>query len=219
MDPGEPPQPSPQGITHAAYVVADNAVTPIDNKFQVTFENADITAVARAILGDTLKANYSIDPRIHGTISLSTPRPVSRSQLLVLLENALHAASAVMVSQDGSYRILPADGSGMGGANIGPDVGAQGFGITALPLQFISADALNKILTGFGATTDSVHVDTAHNLFIVRGSTAERQWLIDTALAFDVDWMRNQSVGIFPVSSASPEVIINELNQMATLPS
>lgn len=215
VDPGEPPQPSPQGITHAAYVVADNAVTPIDNKFQVTFENADITAVARAILGDTLKANYSIDPRIHGTISLSTPRPVSRSQLLVLLENALHAASAVMVSQDGSYRILPADGSGMGGANIGPDVGAQGFGITALPLQFISADALNKILTGFGATPDLVHVDTAHNLLIVRGSTAERQWLIDTALAFDVDWMRNQSVGIFPVSSASPEVIINELNQMA----
>jgi general secretion pathway protein D len=214
-DPPEPTPPPPVGITHAAYLVADN-VTPVDGKFQVTFENADITAVARAILGDSLKANYAIDPRVHGAISLSTPRPISRSQLLLLLENALHAASAIMVSREGSYRILPAaDASGIGSANIGPDVGEQGFGITALPLQNISADALNKILTGFGANTDTVHVDAAHNLLIVRGSTDERQWLIDTALAFDVDWMRNQSIGIFPISNSSPEIVINELNQLA----
>jgi general secretion pathway protein D len=215
VDPSQPAAQPPSGLKNVAYLVADNGVTANDGKFQVTFENADINAVARAILGDTLKLNYAIDPRVHGTISLSTPLPVSRSQLLLLLENALHSASAIMVSQEGTYRIVPADASGIGSANIGPDTGAQGYGITALPLQNISADALNKILTGFGATPDTVHVDAAHNLLIVRGSTSERQWLVDTALAFDVDWMRNQSVGIFPISNGTPEGIIDELNQLA----
>ena len=203
------------GIVSAAFI--ETGIAPSgDDKFQVTFENADIGTVVRAILGQSLKANYFIDPRVHGTISLSAQGPVSRSQLKLLLETALRDQGAVMVFQDDVYRILPAtEAHAVGGANIGSDAGMPGFGITALPLENISAEALNKILEGFGAAPGSVHVDQARNLLIVRGTTSERQWLIDTALAFDVDWMRNQSVGIFPVKSGSPEIIINELNQMA----
>lgn len=198
-----------------AYLKA--GVVPADgDKFQVTFENADINAVARAILGDTLKANYTIDPGVHGTVTLSAQRPVSRDQLLWLLEAALRDQGAILVQHEGTYRILSAKSAqAVGSANIGPDVGAPGFGITALPLENISVEALNKILDGFGAAPGSVHIDASRNLLIVRGTASERQWLIDTALAFDVDWMRNQSVGIFPVKSGSPEIIINELNQLA----
>jgi general secretion pathway protein D len=37
---------------------------------------------------------------------------------------------------------------------------------------------------------------------------------VDTALSFDVDWMRGQSVGIFPISSGSPPTIIAELEKI-----
>jgi general secretion pathway protein D len=217
LDPPSQTATSSPGIKKVAYAVADVGVAPTDNgKFQVTFENADINAVARAILGDTLKSNYEIDPRLHGTISLSTQRPVSRGQLLLLLETALQSQGAILAHRDDVYRILPSNQAfGVGSTNIGPDAGEQGFGITALPLQNISAESLNKVLVGFGASPDTVHVDTTHNLLIVRGTTSDRQWLINTALAFDVDWMRNQSVGIFPISKSSPEVVINELNQLA----
>jgi general secretion pathway protein D len=70
-------------------------------------------------------------------------------------------------------------------------------------------------LVGFGAAQEAIRVDATRNLLIVRGTTSERQWMIDTALAFDVDWMRHQSVGIFPVKRSSPEVVINEINNMA----
>ena len=208
---------SKSAIIPAAYVVGQIGVAPADGeKFKVTFENADINVVARAILGDALKSTYTIDPRVHGTVSLSVQRPVSAAQLLGLLEDAMRANGAVVIHQDGAYRILPAtEAHAVGGANIGPDAGSPGFGITALPLQNISAEALNKILEGFGAAPGTVRVDAARNLLVVRGSTAERQWLIDTALAFDVDWMRNQSVGIFPIKTSSPDTIINELNQLA----
>ena len=155
---------SQSGIRPVAYVTA--GVGPAEgNKFQVTFENADIKTVVRAILGDTLKENYVIDPRVHGTITLSAQRPVSRDQLLLLLETALRDQGAVLARQEGAYRILPAtETNGVGGINIGPDAGRSGFGITALPLENISAEALNKILEGFGAAPGSVHVDPSRNL-------------------------------------------------------
>jgi general secretion pathway protein D len=181
----------------------------------LNFEDAEIKTVARAILGDVLNLNYAIDPRVTGTISLSTRRAVPRGHVLALLETALRAQSAVIVQQDGVYRILPdEDATGVSQTNVGRDAGADGYAITALPLENISADSLLKILDGFGTRARSVRVDAERNMLIVQGTYAERQALIDTALAFDVDWMRNQSVGIFPVQTANPETVISELNRM-----
>ena len=212
------PAPSASGFTPAGYkLAADTGINPTEgDKFQVAFENAEVNFVARTILGDTLKANYAIDPRVHGTITLGAPRPISRRQLLQLLEVALRGAGAAMTNQDGTYRIVPvSDATGIGSTNVGPDAGEPGYGTTALPLSKISAETLGKIMDGFGAPSGSIKIDAARNMLIVRGTTSERQWVIDTALAFDVDWMRNQSVGVFPVNRSSPEVMINELNQIA----
>ena len=220
MDPARSPatsSSSPPSFIQAAYRLSDNNGARVEgDKYRVAFENADIGLVARTVLGELLNANYTIDPRVHGTITLSAQRPLTRTQLLLLLETALRSQGAIMAVQDGTYRIIEAtDATAVGSANIGPGAGAVGFGMTALPLENISAEALNKILEGFGAPQGSVRIDAARNLLIVRGTTTERQWLIDTALSFDVDWMRNQSVGIFPVRTGSPDVIISELNQMA----
>ena len=181
----------------------------------LNFENAEIKTVARAILGDVLSLNYAVDPRVSGTITLSTRRPVPRADTLPLLETALRGQGAVIVQQNGVYRILPdKDAAGSSGANVGRKAKGDGYAITAMPLQNISAEALLKILDGFGTRPRAARVDPERNLLIVQGTQAERQAVIDTALAFDVDWMRNQSVGVFPLKNASPDAVIRELGRM-----
>jgi general secretion pathway protein D len=185
------------------------------NTVNVNFENAEIKTVAHAILGDVLNVNYTIDPHVTGSISLSSRRPVPRGHLMVLLESALRAQGAVIIEQGGVYRIIPAkDATGVGQANVGHEAGTPGYGISALPLENISVESLIKILDGFGARPGSVRIDSGRNLLIVQGTTEERQALIDTALAFDVDWMRHQSVGMFPVQNAMPDVLIKELGKV-----
>jgi general secretion pathway protein D len=49
---------------------------------------------------------------------------------------------------------------------------------------------------------------------LIQGTGAERRTAVDTALSFDADWMRGQSVGIFPISSGSPAPIIQELEKI-----
>ena len=216
------------GVDHGVVAQAgvQGSITPVNlnleevqpgraNTVNVNFENADIKTVAHAILGDVLNVNYAIDPHVTGSISLSSRRPVPRGHLMLLLESALRAQGAVIIEQGGVYRIIPAkDATGVGQTNIGHEAGTPGYGISALPLENISVESLIKILDGFGARPGSVRVNSGRNLLIVQGTTEERQALIDTALAFDVDWMRYQSVGMFPVQNAMPDVVIKELGKV-----
>jgi general secretion pathway protein D len=185
-----------------------------DGSVRLNFDNAEIKTVAKAVLGDVLNLNYMIDPRVTGTISLASRKPIARRDLLALIESALRATNATLVQQGSVYRILPStESTGLGHASVGEEA-APGYGLTVLPLENISAEAVTKILEGFGARQGAVKVDTAHNLLIVQGTSAERKSLVDDAVAFDVDWMRRQSAGMFPVSNAEPEEMIEELSKV-----
>ncbi|MGH6845180.1 MAG: type II secretion system secretin GspD, partial [Methylocella sp.] len=73
----------------------------------LNFEDSPVSAVAKVILGDVLGVGYSVDPRVQGTISLSSGRPVPKSELLFVLESALHTSNAVLVHDAGGYHIVP----------------------------------------------------------------------------------------------------------------
>src|SRR5262249_48804453 len=55
--------------------------------FDLNFENAPIANVAKVILGDIMGVGYTIDPRVQGTVTLSSGRPVPKSDMLYVLES------------------------------------------------------------------------------------------------------------------------------------
>ena len=59
-----------------------------------------------------------------------------------------------------------------------------------------------------------VRADAARNLVLIQGSGADRRNAVETVLSFDADWMRGQSVGIFPVRNSAPEPVIAELERI-----
>ena len=80
--------------------------------FALNFENTPVATVAKVVLGDILSVGYVIDPRAQGTISLSSGRPIAKSDMLFVLENALRVNNLVLLRDTVGYRILPAtDGS------------------------------------------------------------------------------------------------------------
>jgi general secretion pathway protein D len=59
--------------------------------YDLNFENAPVTTVAKVILSDILGSGYIIDPRVQGTVTLTSGRPVAKSEVLFVLESALRA--------------------------------------------------------------------------------------------------------------------------------
>ena len=167
------------------------------------------------ILGDTLKITYYYDPRVQGQVTLATGRPVSREELLSVLESALKINNAVLVRTDGGYRISPAAdavGGEMGTVSSDKAEGA-GFGVTVLPLRQVSAEAVMKLIENFISTSGSLKAETTGNLLMIRGTARERQSLVEVAASFDVDWLKGQSAGIYPLTHSTPDEMIADLTQ------
>ena len=182
--------------------------------FELNFENTPVTGVAKVVLGDILQVGYLIDPRVQGTITLASGRPVPKSDLLYVLESALRMSGAALVKDKRGYVIMPANDAVGSGTVDAAARGEPGFGITVVPLQYVSAPTLAKLLDSFAVKPGSVRVDPQRNFVVVQGSGADRRNAVETVMSFDADWMRGQSVGIYPVRNSTPEPIISELERI-----
>jgi general secretion pathway protein D len=197
--------------------VSDERPQPVanGNGFDLNFENTPVATVAKVVLGDILHVGYTIDPRVQGTVSLVSVRPVPKSDMVFVLENALRLSGVVLLHDTTGYRLTPL-GDAVGGGRV--DAAAAnpeaGFGVSVVPLQYVSAQTLLKLTDSFATRAGAIRADTTRNLLLIQGTGAERRTAVDTVLSFDVDWMRGQSVGIFPISSGPPAPLIAELEKI-----
>jgi general secretion pathway protein D len=201
-------------FSHPAQEAGLGAAVPVpgSDAFQLNFENASIPSVARVLLGDILKLTYTIDQRVQGTINISSSEPIARQDILPIFESALRANGALLVKDRASYRIVPtADASTAIGV---AQSGEVGYAVSVIPLRNVSAQVMVKLIEGLASKPGTIRADTARNAIIVQGTSAERASVAETVASFDVAWLRNQSVGIFPLKNAAPNTIITELQRI-----
>jgi general secretion pathway protein D len=185
------------------------------NGFELNFENTPVATVAKVVLGDILQTGYTIDPRVQGTVSLVSVRPVAKSDIVFVLENALRLSGIVLVRDTAGYRLTPlGEAVGAGRVDAAASSPEPGYGVSVVPLQYVSAQTLLKLMDSFATKAGMVRADTTRNLLLIQGSGAERRTAVDTALSFDLDWMRGQSIGIFPIVNSGPEPVIAELEKI-----
>lgn len=202
------PDPTPTGS------LPDVTQEKANKGYEINFENTPIETVAKAILGDILGVGYTIDPRVKGTVSLSSGRAVPRKDLLFVLESALRMSNVALVHDAQGYRLIPTTEAVASGSADWTHEPSVGYGISVMPLQFVSAQMLIKLLDNYAAKPGMVRAEPSRNLIIIQGSSEDRRAAIQTVLSFDADWMMGQTIGIYPVSNSAPEPIIAELNRI-----
>ena len=67
--------------------------------YTLDFDNTPIAAAAQAVFGDMLKVGYVIDPRVQGSISLSSARPIAKKDVLFAFESALKASNFALLRE------------------------------------------------------------------------------------------------------------------------
>ena len=181
--------------------------------YDLNFENAPVATVAKVILGDVLNVGYTIDPRVQGTVTLASVRPIAKADAIYVLENALKMSGVALVRDRAGYRIVPSPEAGPGALDRSGGAEA-GHGVSVVPLRFVSAQTVFKLLDAFGVRASTLRPDNGRNTLIITGSGSDRATAIDTILSFDADWMKGQSVGVFPVRNSTPEPLITELEKI-----
>ena len=171
------------------------------------FAETDIREVVSQVLGGILGASYTIDPGVAGTATLRTAQPVSRAQLLPILQTLLAQNGATLVQSGGIYRVLPSSGAASAATPPGaPAGGAAGGGRadaggTVVPLRFASAEELARVLQPFVGAGGRITADPGRNLLLISGDPLTRDVLLGLVRAFDVDQLAGQSYALLPVTS------------------
>ena len=180
------------------------------------FEGESVHAVVKAILGDMLGQNYVIAPGVQGTVTLGTPKPVSPAQAMTLLEQVLAQNNARMVYSDGRYNIMPADQALAGtlAPRTGPASNARGFEVRVVPLRFISASEMKKVLEPYARPNAIVGIDSTRNVITLSGTRSELENYLRTVEIFDVDWLSGMSVGVFPLESGRASKVVADLEKV-----
>ncbi len=183
------------------------------------FEGADLREVVRTILGDILRENYVVDPKVGGSITLRTARPIPKAAAMHTLEEVLRMNGAVMIREaDGVFRIVPVAVAGKG--NVTPQLAdvnkplPGGYSIQVVPLQYIGVADMARILEPLAGDTSSVRIDPLRNLLILSGTQLQLKHMIETIGMFDVDWISGMSVGLFTLQSADVKTVHGELERL-----
>ena len=181
----------------------------------LNFQDTDIREFIKVVMGDVLNKNYVIDEKVAGKVTIATTRPVFKEGLIALMENILAMNGAAMINEGDFYRILPKNQAVKG--NVPPALTKQideGYSVRIIPLQFIAAREMQKILEPFLTEGSELRIDKKRNLIIISGSQQEIATAQETVDVFDVDWLRGMSVGLFPLDYVEPETLKTELDSV-----
>jgi general secretion pathway protein D len=211
--PGSATEPEPERGQDPETRVASQAAFVRGEGVEINFDGADVQTVAKTLLGDVLKLNFVVDPRVQGSVTLASVGPIPRKDVLPAFESVLRMSNAAIVRDGNLVKIVPIPETG-GNAGIRMGAGEPGFGVSLVPLRYTSAATVAKTAEGFLSRPGAVRVIPSRNLLLIQGTTSERQTALDVIATFDVEWLRNQSVGVYPLKSTSPETMIGELERI-----
>ena len=153
-----------------------------------------------------------LDKNVTGTVNLQTSRPLTREALLPTLEALLQVNGAILVKSQNFYEIVPIDAAPSGAMvpRLNPQE-TRGYQLLVIPLRYIAAAELQKILEPLKPVKGLLRVDEARNLLMVAGTAEELNNIRDTVRAFDVDQLRGMSVGLFRLQAVDARVVLKEL--------
>jgi len=192
-------------------------VVPKSGDVTIDFAATDVREVAKAVLGGILGLQYSVAGDVGTPVTLVTTRPVARSEVLRLFEDALKNANLALVPQNGVFAIQPIEAARASAPNVVPEGNVPGFARETLTLQFVSADELKKLLDPIlpGVV---ISADNGRNVLVVAGSTGQRTAVRELVQQFDVNWLRGVSFALFVPQRTDARLIAPELEKLLNAP-
>ncbi len=180
----------------------------------INFEQAPLSEVMHAILGDILQLDYVVDQPVTGEVTLRTRTPMPRDELFGVLESLLRANNVLMIrGSDGRFLVTgAAQGTKLAPGISNAESKITGFSTMIVPLQYISASNMAEILQPVADPDAFVRVDNTRNLLMLAGTRDQLEGWLEMVATFDVDMLAGMSVGIFPLENSSSDEVFQAIS-------
>jgi len=177
-------------ISTLLVVTAARAAEPVT----LNFSNAEIDAVARTMASIT-GFNVVVDPRVKGTLTLVTDKPVSRGAAMNQFLAALRLQGFTMVESAGLYKVVPEADAKLQSAGVTISDNAAGSGDLAtgnqistqiFRLNFESANNLVTVLRPLISPNNTINANPGNNSLVITDYSDNLRRLARIIAAMDV---------------------------------
>ncbi|TFZ03539.1 type II secretion system secretin GspD [Ramlibacter humi] len=167
----------------------------------LNFVNAEIEAVART-MGAITGRNVVVDPRVKGTMSLSTERPVTPQAAFNQFVSTLRLSGFTVVESAGLYKVVPeADAKLQGGAvSVAPSPAGPGISTQIFRLNYETANNLVPILRPLISPNNTINVNPGNNSLVITDYSDNLQRIGRIIAALDVS--NATDVEVLPLKNA-----------------
>ncbi|MDP2679402.1 MAG: type II secretion system secretin GspD [Rhodoferax sp.] len=162
-------------VTLAVFPVQAMAQSAARSAEPVTlnFNNADIDAVARTFASITGR-NVVVDPRVKGTMTLITDKPVSRAAAMGQFVAALRLQGFTLVETEGLYKVVPEADAKLQSASVSMLDGDEGrlpsgnqIATQIFKLNFESANNLVPVLRPLISPNNTINANPGNNSLVI----------------------------------------------------
>ena len=187
--------------------------------YSLDFVNISIEEFTSIVFSDMLGKNYVFDNSIKGDVTVQTRGQVNSKQLLSIVESVLASRNAVMVVEDGHYKILPLTKAKnyslkpelYSARNIKP-----GYRMVIVPVNYVNPDDLKSILESVAPGAGHLKIDKERQAVVITGTEQEISNVVDAVQIFDVSWLEKKSIAVLPVVNTQASIIKKEITKILT---
>ena len=97
-----------------------------------------------------------------------------------------------------------------------PAATAGGAGGLVLPLNYVSADELAKVLQPMAGANAKIAAEPELNALLISGDPGQVQSLVELVRSFDIDALAGQSYAVLPVASGNAKDFADAMQTRST---
>ena len=228
--PSTPPAPQPSAPSMAQPATPISPATPPPTSSPqmmpptragvvFNFDNADIYEVIR-VMGEILRMNYIIDPRVKGVVNIHTSGQIPAEEAFPIFQSILRLNGATAVKRDGLYEIVPmseAKKLPISPTTIqesGKPISTEKYIIQIISLKYIPVAEVSKMIKPFLSDGADIVEHLPLNILIIGDLASNVKKSMDIIGLFDMDIFTDLRVRIYPILNADVAEVAKEMERI-----
>jgi len=182
-------------------------------------ENADLLQFVNLVAAQ-LKMNYIVDPAVKGTVTITTSGELQREDLFPILQSVLRINGATAIQTGDFYRIVTLAQAPKTPLEVSTDTTGKTIPkddrmmMQILPLRFVFASDMAKMLAPFLTDAGTVAVHEAGNVLILVDGSLNVKRLMEILEQFDSATFAQQRIQLLPVHNNVASGLLPELQSI-----
>jgi general secretion pathway protein D len=197
------------------------AAPPAAEESGISFhlENADLLQFVNLVAAQ-LKMNYVVDPTVKGTVTITTRGQLRLKDLFSILQSVLEMNGATAIQIGNFFRVVPLSRAAKTPVQVLNETSGEPIPeddrmvMMIVPLRFVFAGDMAKLLTPFLSDGGTIAVHEAGNVLILMDDSLNVKRLMDIVEQFDSASFARQRIRLIPVQNNVASGLVPELESI-----